>query len=740
MILKKILKLIYHCFALLGMTSVIFGFIYVGKLMNDHNLSPRQFVVKAAKKMGINSEVVQTAIAPGKRFETYRLTGNLKPDHPRLIFKSRDEIEKLRDRYFSDPGYGKMVDTYTNGASRWLCAMDFKQGKEAIARLLNAELTLPNAEGNYGNGFDIALAYDFLYFHPEWTLDKRNIIHSTLKTSIKQALMVLDENSASMWHGRFQLACSNWVVACAFDPFTDEDMRLLARSQAYFLEAIKAISITGGWPEGYNYWINNRAYSFAVACLAHLNSIDDEQTNNQVRQAIETAGLWMIYGTRPDGLFHLFGDSGPRNDLKDETQRVVDLICLATRNPVFSKFSGYIKHLHGSEGYYREYRWGLPLFQGLSKYDTNALPEVSDLSFADGYLKPSAIFGKGNFNQVFIRSGWKNDDTFIAFRAGDTFTHHGHYKAGHFTLFKRSALALSSGAYGDYTSEHRLNYYIRTISSNSILIVDPDNCQKPNSFFKDCIAGGGQRIIIPTGSAITSVEDFQKNYDGGKHFQGGKILIFDNSHPDYVYVKSDLTNAYSDEQANSVMRELVYLVESDVLIIHDIVESHKAEFTKKWLLHSWGKPMTADERVVTGNNVNGIMETHDKKAEIVHEKGKLNINVIFPENCLIRKIGGPDYRYYVETDGDDRVLNGRNMINGVKEKPWFDSGMWRIELQSEKKEKQTEFLVILQPLDAEAKTQLQYHVRPDVNGTKVTIGKITAMFSKNKDDSVLFSF
>lgn len=95
MIFKKILKLIYHCFALLGIASVIFGFIYVGKLMNDHNLSPRQFIVKAAKKMGINAEVVQTAIAPGKRFETYRLTGNLKPDHPRLIFKSRDEIEKL---------------------------------------------------------------------------------------------------------------------------------------------------------------------------------------------------------------------------------------------------------------------------------------------------------------------------------------------------------------------------------------------------------------------------------------------------------------------------------------------------------------------------------------------------------------------------------------------------------------------------------------------------------------------
>lgn len=115
MIIKKILKFIYHCFALLGMASFIFGFFYVGKIMNDHNLSPRQLIVKAAKKTGLNSELVQTAIAPGKKFEHHQLTGNFKSDHPRLIFHSRDEIEKLRDRYLSDPKYKKMVDTYTKG-------------------------------------------------------------------------------------------------------------------------------------------------------------------------------------------------------------------------------------------------------------------------------------------------------------------------------------------------------------------------------------------------------------------------------------------------------------------------------------------------------------------------------------------------------------------------------------------------------------------------------------------------
>jgi hypothetical protein len=738
-LLKYFFKILYHGFALLGIASLVFGLFYAKKLMTDHNLTPRQFVVKAAKKMGVAPDLVQSAVAPAQRFQTHRLTGPIKASHPRTLFRSRDQVKMLRNRYRDDPDFRKIVNAYTKGATRWLCAMDFDEGENAISRLLEMELMLPKAEGEYGNGFDIALMYDFLYFHPEWTPDKRNRVNSKIRRSLEQALMVLDGGSASMWHGRFQLAAANWVVASVLDPADDEDRELVARSQAHFLEAVKAISITGGWPEGYNYWINNRAYSYAMACISHMNSVEDLRINADIQKTLETVGLWTLYGTRPDGMFHLFGDTGPRNDLKDETQRVIDLIFHATNDPVYRKYSEYIDHLHGAEGYYRAYRWEIPVFRGLDDMGFSSREKRNDLSFAEATLNPSRMFGKDHFGQAFIRSGWGEQDTFISFRAGDTFTHHGHYKAGHFTIFKHAPLAISSGTYGGYTSAHRLNYYIRTVASNSILILSPDECQKPNKFFDACVAAGGQRIVIPTGSAIAGVDAFMDHVGKGERYQGGDILVFENSHPEYVYIKSDLTGAYSPKKAASVMRELVYLKKSDVLVVHDLVESTRKDDTKKWLLHAWSKPATNSETVVKGTESNGILETFDKRSVIVNDGGKLLVEAVLPENCLTRKIGGPDFNYYVETDGDDGDLDGENMGYGAKEKPWFDAGLWRMEVQPEDAAKNSEFLIILKPHGAEDEPEFTYTTLKEKDATQVHIDGVSLIFSKDPQKPILFA-
>lgn len=734
-----VFKLIYHCFALLGIAAVLFGLFYSKKLMDDHNLTQEQFVIKVAEKLKLKSELIHSAVAPAHRFDDHQLTGAVKESHPRTVFNSRTQIDTIRERYRNDQTYRKIVDTYTRGAVRWLCAMDFEAGKQGITELLAMELTLPKAEGDYGNGFHIALMYDFLYDHPEWTPDKRARIHSTIKTSIKQALMVLDGGSASLWHGRFQLAGSNWLAAAVFDPGTLEEDRLVARSQGHFLEAIEAITLTEGWPEGYNYWINNRAFYYVMAGISHMNSVDDPRTNAAIQKALETIGLWTLYGTRPDGMFHLFGDSGPRNDLKDETQRIIDLIYLATGNPVFEKYSEYLYGLHGNEGYYRSYRWGIPLFRGLNALDFSKTQKQSNLAFAEGRLGLSRIFGEKQFGQAFIRSGWKDTDTFISFRAGNVFTHHSHYDAGHFTIFKHSPLAISSGSYGDFTSDHRLNYYIRTVSSNSILIVSPDECQRPNKFFSDCVSDCRQRIVIPTGSAITGIQDFNNNLDSGRQYRGGEILIFDNTHPEYVYIKSDLTRAYSDKKAVSVIRELVCLTGPDMLLVHDIVESTRKEYTRKWLLHTWSKPVTSNETLLAGIPTNGILETHDKKSMVTHQQGRLMIETILPENSMTRKIGGPDFKYYVEVDGDDKRLDGKNMIQGANEKPWFDSGLWRMEIQSQDDSPLTEFLVILKPLGSEETPDMNYKKTLHKDATQIDINQMTLVFQKDGRKPFMFS-
>ena len=735
--LKILFRLVYHAFALLGIASVAFGLVYAKKLMNDHSLTPRQFVVKVAEKSGINSEMVQSAVAPNDKFDGYRFTGEMKHTYPRILFKDQSMIDKIRNRYETDPKFAKQTDSLTSGASAWLCAKDYAEGEMAIKSILNTSLVTPKAQGQYGNGLSFALKYDMLANHPEWTEEKRQRIMLMLRKNLKEAFLVLNGKSASMWHGRFELACSTWAVASTLDIRNPADYELLEKAQAHFLEAVKAIEMTEGWPEGYNYWINNRAYPFLLACLSHMNSVQDRDLNARIRKIVKKVGLWTIYGTRPDGMFHLFADTGPRNDLKDETQRVIDLIFLATENPVFKQFSEYIDGRHGREGYYRKYRWGLPVFRGLDDPNQTTRKKREDLSFAENQLPPSRIFGKDYFGQAFIRSGWQNDDTFISYRAGDTFTHHGHYKAGHFTLFKNAPLAISSGVYTGFTTEHRLNYYIRTVSSNSILIMSPDECQQPNKFFKNCVSAGGQRIILPTGSAVTGTRDFKENHIKGKKYQGGDILVFDNTHPAYVYMKSDLTESYSRNKAESVMRELVYLKKQDLLLVHDIVESTRKQYTKKWLLHTWTKPATNHEKVLKGTASNGILETTDKTALVTYNTGKLHVETLLPEKSLMRKIGGSDFRYYVEADGDDSDLDGKNMKTGANDKPWFDAGMWRIEIQPEQPVRKTEFLVILKPFRSGSQPNLDYEKTLTDESTEIRCNGTSVSFSKSGKKAIV---
>ncbi len=724
--------------AIVGLISICLGGYTYNKIKQDYNLTLKQGGLLIVEKIGIESPFLKKLLSPNQKFQNHNFHGNFKLSYPRILFKDKSSIEQIRRRYLSDIKYRKAIDKDLKYISSWVCKKDYKAGSKAIDNLLKMTPSLPENQEDFGSGLNIAVNYDLLSDHPDWTAEKRDRIEEKLHKSLSHSLQYLDGESASLWHGRFQLACSSWLAASVLKPTDSQNMEFQRRSQAHFIEAVEAISLTQGWPEGYNYWINSRAYPFALACLSHMNSVEAPKLNQKIKNALEYAGLWTIYGTEPNGRFTLFGDTGPRNDLKDETQRVIDLIYLGTGNPVFKYYSTYIESLHKKQSYYRGYRWIKPILQGLPElgfYNKRTAPKSA--SFLKKDLKKSHIFGPGFFDQAFIRSGWSKKDSFISYRAGDTFSHHGHYKAGHFTLFKYEPLVLSSGTYGGYFSPHRLNYYIRTISANSILIIDPDETVAPNQFFKKNVNDGGQRIIIPTGSAIHSIKNWKDNLNKGKRFESGNIDIFDNSNPDYVYIKSDLTPAYGKKAVN-VQRELVYLNKEDVLIVHDIVESKEAHFKKKWLLHSNNKPFSSKETLLKGTPKNGILETMDKNLRIQGEKQNLTISILLPENSVVRKVGGPDFKYYVETDGNDKQLNGENMLEGAKESPWFDNGLWRVEISSSDNDSKAEFLVILKPETSKKFRPIDYTLAKAKTHTELNSDKFKLIFYKNSDRSFEF--
>lgn len=756
--MRRLLKIFWNALAVWGLCSLLGGAYAVYKVVRAYDVTPRQLMVKAAQRFGIFPEAVRLAASPRPRFNPAALEGRAKIGHPRVIFPGPDAVEELRSRYKSDPAYKNLVDQTAASDDMmaktvgWVCAADASSGAKVVEFLEKAVLETPRAEGVYGNALEYALAYDLVANHPVWTADSRARVNLLFRKNLQEALLILDGDSASLWHGRTQLAASAWMVAAAMDPMTGEDERLRARAQRHFFESLEAFRMSGGWPEGYNYWINNRAFPFVLACLAQMNAVAEPAWHQAAKEALTQVGLWTIYGTEPIGRFVLFGDAGPRNDLKDETQRVIDLIAMGTESPVFRDYSRYLSGLHGSEAYYGGYRWGLPLFRGNPLWDFRQDEALEDLKVFEGRLPRSAIFGRdGGMGQVFIRSGWGRDTTFISFMAGPSMVHHGHYQAGHFTITKGAPLAITSGTYGGYTSPHRLNYSIRTVAANSLLVLRPGERVQPNRFFEENVADGGQRIVMPTGSAVTSLQDWMANLHAGNHYEGGRILAFDNEDERFVYVASDLTDAYNNTHYDDngrggkvewVRRSLVYLRDPDVLVVYDDVKSVRKEYTKKWLLHSWAKPETTLERVLKGTPDNGILESGDASAEIRYKGALLGVRVLLPEDHIMRKVGGPDYRYYVETDGEDSDLDGKNMVEGANEKPWFDAGLWRLEIQPANASSRDRFLILLKPLLEEPQPldESEPFLLPTENATGLLIGAASIFFPDSEVPANAYSY
>jgi hypothetical protein len=751
--ITKTARLCWNFFALIGICACILGIYGLYRTMNHYDMTLSQLVIKAARKAGIESPAVKKALSPRPRFADHTFTGVLVLNRPRILY-SESMLQQVRDLYGSNTQYAKLCGSTCRDqgllwkTACWVTTSNQEAGAQAIEQLIAMVPNEPKVSGNPGNGLPMALAYDLLYHHPAMTVTRRQQIQLKLQEMVQRYLVVLDGNSVSLWHGRAQLAASAWITALSLDESPQVSWELLSRTQAHFLDVLRAVETTEGWPEGYGYWINNRAFPFVLACLAHINAIEAPQINGNIKRLLERIGYWHIYGVRPTKGFEPFGDSAPRVDLKDETQRVIDLICLATNNPIFSAYSAYIQTR--GRGYHYPYRWGIPLFQYKTFNDHFHIKPLKDLSLFNGKLPRSMVFGPDSWGQVYIHSDWGADATFISYRAGNTFTHHGHYDSGHFTIFKGVPLAITSGTYGGYTSPHRLNYAIRTVSKNSILVLRPNEKVKPNRFFMTNVADGGQRIVMPTGSAVTSVADWNQNIGRGRHYEGGKILVYKNAEPDFVYINSDLTNAYNSKyyddngkrgKVNLVNRQMVYLFADDALIIYDEVESTQKNYIKKWLLHCWAKPETIKEKVLIGEINNGILQSSDSIATIDNGKSKLIVERLLPEDGIFRKVGGPDYRYYVEADGDETKLDGINFTEGANEKPWFDAGMWRLEAQPRTPRTHDQFLVVLKPSLGEVNWSLSLLLKmSNNNGFGAIVGETLVIFGDIKDSHQILKY
>lgn len=685
------------------------------------------FIAQPAVAQG--SQPARATYLPPAAVETVTLL----PRHPRLVFKPAGSASpgrsftEMRALYGADAEFRRIFDKALEGEDRlknpaalaafWVVTGNDRFASAAIDQLVNAPIS-KSGPGTYSDIWAFAMAWDWLYDHPLMSSAVRDAVAARISERLSTELAHLDDNWMAMWHGRSQAANGAMMAALALGDRPGEAANL-QRAAAHYAEALRAYDYSEGWPEGPSYWIHNRAAPYVMAADCFLSATGQERLAGiSIRSVMRKIGLWTLYQYTPSGTFEPYGDAGYSGKLGTigYWEMSMDYAAKLTRDPSLMAGADYFRKRSPNPYAGRGLAWYIalsydPSARPASGYD-HAMPE----SWLRAHLPQSMLFGRDSLGVAFFRGDWGDpDELYATFKAGDLLAHHDHYGAGHFSIQRGGELTGLTGVYNgnSYTSAYRLGYAVQSVASNCLLILAPGERSKLlERMSKDAwdSLSGGQRVISPTGFSADSVAHYQSQLTSGPHLERADITAFESARGDYDFIAADLTAAYnstryaepgSPAKVSLVTRQFLYLRKEEAFVVHDRVETTNASYLPKFLLHSFGKPQSAHERSLAGNDADdGILESNDRRMVTTYERGKLTQVAVLPKAARFLKIGGPHFHGYVEKDGDQ--ANGFDGVNLESAAPARSTdskqpGLWRTELEPTVPGERTQFLNVLLP-------------------------------------------
>jgi hypothetical protein len=322
-----------------------------------------------------------------------------------------------------------------------------------------------------------------------------------------------------------------------------------------------------------------------------------------------------------------------------------------------------------------------------------------------------------------MRSGWPSgaadtdtSATHITFHAGKHFTYHQHYDQNSFTLFKNGDLALDSGVYsGDGLSNHDVNYYVRTIAHNTLVVYNPAedfSSARPDAISND----GGQRSMTPATRSPQTIAYYDQH---AVHYDTGDMVRFEDA-ARYTYALGDATKAYNNPSYNQAMdaglggnvakvsrfqREFVYLRpetanDPDYVVIYDRVGVTQAAFSgenTKVLFHTLKQPTVNGK----ANNISSGETLFTGADQVVadSDNSRLFLKTLLPAQHNIRRVGGRASKAFWVFDNNydwqwDPGEPQPRPTNDFEDVPY---GEWRIELEPADTALEHNFLTVLYP-------------------------------------------
>ncbi|MHB1374732.1 MAG: DUF4962 domain-containing protein, partial [Thauera sp.] len=609
--------------------------------------------------------------------------------HPRLPHPSAADLAVLRAQ---NPNYlNQMFSAARNNARAINTIMQASFIQPGIVNLGPLHATLMETrffDRGHGQVMPLVIAYDWLHEH--WTVAERDALRDKLAEGCDYLIEVIRRDQLSPYNAFLYNAPLQALMACsialygdhprgdAFMRFTHElwKNRVLPVWRQVFGE-------NGGWHEGGEY------VAVGIGQAIHtLPALWRAATGEDVfARAPGIRGFldFLVYRTRPDGTHMRWGDGAWFNRHPDNAAALALEYRHAAAYTLTPPKRGPVP---------TGWPWG-PLSDD-SLVDPQAAARLPLSRLFDG------------IGMLIARSDWSADATWVSFKAGDNFWSHSHLDQGAFTIYKGGPLAIDSGWYGPaYGSEHHMNYAYQSIAHNLVTVTDPADNQPgpgfdhatPRSYAND---GGQRRIGSGWGvdAAPLDVEQWKQRRDT---YHTGRIVAH-LAEDDLSVAVADVTPAYTSAQSGRgsfadrsrrverMWRVFGYDHINDAVVVFDDVVATKAEFRKRWLLHSIDVPVLGSDRF-------DLFIPADARPG--RSGGRLQGRVLLPRQPVIHGIGGPGFEFFVDGKNYDEGGKAQSAIAKLGHGR-AEPGAWRIELMPAQAAREDQFLVVMFPTAANA--------------------------------------
>ncbi|MGD8500649.1 MAG: heparinase II/III family protein [Phycisphaerales bacterium] len=620
------------------------------------------------------------------------------PDrHPRLL-GSRDRLRKLAEE--RPEAYKRVVrvarepraDDHSKMISMALVAaieQDEQLGRAAI-RMASKYIGGPIRKGHVPFGHDLArcaIVYDMC--HESWAQNDRAkflaYVNKTVDANVRSETHVFHNG----WYGYKNFGIGLACYATYYE--NDRAREILADLQEEWrtraAPALNTAGDGGGWAEGYyiNYWLYEWLFFCEVA--RHCEGVDYFSDAPKFFRNHAVAGMFATYpgmrtygSRRPipmgDGGGRVFG--GDRDKALSARRILVSYFRSDPDSQVVHTFNETTPRSSVGVYAYKDFLWRDVTVDKGSLKDF----KLSHISPGPGY--------------VYARSSWGEDATYFFFKCGDRFTAHQHLDVGHFLIYKYEELAGDGGHYDSFGSKHDVNYHLRTIAHNTVLVHDP--CESWPGIRAGTVSGndGGQSHAWPHhNGAVSDLAQWQINPE---LYDIADILAFEDRGA-YMYVAGDCSRAYSPGKLACFTRQIVF-IRPGTFVIFDRVISKDPSFKKTWLLQAMKVPIEAAENLMVTNG-----------------RGRLFIQTLLPEDPQVKLVSGPDLYNY----------------GGKSYPPQRDTGPapeCRIEISPAEQAATDYFLHVLTAADANTTSVEKAVSEVEGQDVKVAVGDARITFTK----------